>query len=192
MNRGSDAITAGERAVKADPANPEANWILGNLYANMIERPTARSEDRLAYPARHRYVISVAATTADGCLAEYSNDGTGLDVSAPGGGNDADLTDNAWDTAHCNPNNTAREIFQETFTHGVTHFGLVGYEGTSEATPHVTAIAALIIATRTAGAHPTPDQVAARIESTARDIGAPGADSRYGAGLADAAAAITP
>ena len=150
------------------------------------------SEDRLAYPARHRYVISVAATTADGCLAEYSNDGTGLDVSAPGGGNDADLTDNAWDTAHCNPNNTAREIFQETFTHGVTHFGLVGYEGTSEATPHVTAIAALIIATRTAGAHPTPDQVAARIESTARDIGAPGADSRYGAGLADAAAAITP
>ena len=31
-----------------------------------------------------------------------------------------------------------------------------------------------------------------RIEATARDLGAPGPDSRYGWGLADAAAAITP
>jgi hypothetical protein len=31
--------------------------------------------------------------------------------------------------------------------------------------------------------------VAARIERTARDLGAPGADTAYGAGLVDAAAA---
>ncbi|MBV9212801.1 MAG: S8 family serine peptidase [Actinobacteria bacterium] len=148
------------------------------------------SEDRPAYPARDPYVISVAATTADGCLADYSNDGTGLDVSAPGGGNDSDLADNAWDSAHCNPNGAAREVYQETFTHGVKHFGLVGYEGTSESAPHVSAIAALIIATRVIGAHPSPAAVLARIQSTARDIGAPGWDSRYGAGLVDAAAAI--
>ena len=150
------------------------------------------SEDRLAYPARQRFVISVAATTADGCLAEYSNDGSGLDVSAPGGGNDSDLTDNAWDIQHCNPNHRAREIYQETFTRGVQHFGLEGFEGTSEATPHVTAIAALILATGVTGPHPKPDAVAARIEKTAQDIGAPGQDFRYGAGLVDAAAAITP
>src|SRR5580704_5248525 len=47
MNRGADAVAAGERAVNADPANPEANWILGNLFANMIERPNTPAEDRL-------------------------------------------------------------------------------------------------------------------------------------------------
>jgi serine protease len=150
------------------------------------------SEDHLAYPARDRYVIAVGAATADGCLAEYSNDGSGLDVVAPGGGSDSDLNDNTWDITHCNPAKRAREVFQQTFTSGVTHFGLEGFEGTSESTPHVTAIAALILATGVIGKHPSPDAVQSRIEATATDMGAPGTDSRYGAGLANAAAAITP
>jgi len=150
------------------------------------------SEDHIAYPARDRYVIAVGASTANGCLAEYSNDGSGLDVVAPGGGDDSELTDNAWDIAHCNPNKPTRDIYQQTFTHGVTHFGLEGFEGTSESTPHVTAIAALILATGVIGKHPAPDAVQSRIEATATDMGAPGPDSRYGAGLANAAAAITP
>ena len=86
----------------------------------------------------------------------------------------------------------SRDIYQQTFTHGVTHFGLEGFEGTSESTPHVTAIAALILATGVIGKHPAPDAVQSRIEATATDMGAPGPDSRYGAGLANAAAAITP
>ena len=45
----------------------------------------------IAYPARAPDVISVGATTVHGCLAAYSNDGSGLTLVAPGGGPDADL-----------------------------------------------------------------------------------------------------
>jgi serine protease len=55
------------------------------------------------------------------------------------------------------------------------------------AAPHVSAIAALIIATKRLGPHPSPRDVEAHIEATARPTDRP---DRYGAGLADAAAAL--
>jgi serine protease len=58
--------------------------------------------------------------------------------------------------------------------------------------PHVAAIAALLIATKRLGAHPSPDAVEQRIKQTARDLGPPCPDPRYGAGLVDAAAALAP
>ena len=45
----------------------------------------------IAYPAKAPHVIAVGATTEHGCLANYSNDGPGLTLVAPGGGADADL-----------------------------------------------------------------------------------------------------
>src|SRR5207237_10079016 len=45
----------------------------------------------IAYPARAPYVVAVGATTEHGCLADYSNDGSGLTLVAPGGGADASL-----------------------------------------------------------------------------------------------------
>jgi serine protease len=69
-------------------------------------------------------------------------------------------------------------------------FGIpLDYMGTSMAAPHVAATAALVIATGAAGPHPSPDAVAARLESSARDLGAPGYDTDYGSGLLNAAAA---
>jgi len=56
--------------------------------------------------------------------------------------------------------------------------------------PHVSGIAALLIATRRLGKHPSPRALEERIESTSRDIGPPGFDTRYGHGLVDAAAAL--
>jgi serine protease len=58
------------------------------------------------------------------------------------------------------------------------------------ASPHVSAIAALIIATHKLGEHPSPEMVQAHIQATARDLGRPGFDSRYGWGLVDAARAL--
>ena len=58
------------------------------------------------------------------------------------------------------------------------------------ASAHVAASAALLIASRRLGRDPTPAAVEERLEATARDLGVPGADSRYGAGLLDAAAAL--
>ncbi|HMJ95153.1 MAG TPA: S8 family serine peptidase, partial [Thermoleophilaceae bacterium] len=142
----------------------------------------------VAYPARAQSVIAVGATTVTGCQADYSNAGADLDVVAPGGGADAPNSDSAWDAAHCNPDSTGSPIVQETFTRGVQRFGLPrSYEGTSMASPHVSAIAALLIATKRLGPHPSPRDVEHQIEATARPTDRP---DRYGAGLVDAAAAL--
>jgi len=57
------------------------------------------------------------------------------------------------------------------------------------AAPHVSAVAAMVIAVGTLGASPSPRLLQRHLEATARDLGTPGRDSRYGAGLLDAAAA---
>jgi serine protease len=145
----------------------------------------------IAYPARAPYVISVGATTEHGCLAAYSNDGAGLTLVAPGGGPDADLPGDP----NCRPEQAAgRGIFQVTFAGSSPRvFGLpTGYEGTSMATPHVAATAALIIASRVLGRHPSPAALTARMRATARKLGGGGDERLYGAGLLNAAAATAP
>ena len=67
-----------------------------------------------------------------------------------------------------------------------------GYEGTSMASPHVAATAALIIASGVLGRHPSPAQIVARLRATARPLGGPGDASLYGAGLVNAGAATAP
>jgi serine protease len=149
----------------------------------------------VAYPARTRYVISVAGTTERGCQADYSNSGAGLDLAAPGGGEDATNVDNEWDAAHCRPNERGRPILQQTFARErrPDRFGYPrGYKGTSMASPHVAAAAALLIASGRLGPDPTPVEIEERLKATARDAGPPGYDIRYGAGLIDAAAALGP
>ena len=142
----------------------------------------------VAYPARAQSVIAIGATTVTGCQADYSNAGEDLDLVAPGGGADAPNTDSAWDVAHCTPDSVGRPIIQQTFTRGVRRFGLPrSYEGTSMAAPHVSAIAALLIATKRLGPNPSPRDVEAHLEATARPTDRP---DRYGAGLVDAAAAL--
>jgi serine protease len=151
------------------------------------------AESAVAYPARTNYVISVGGTTEHGCEADYSNSGSGLDVVAPGGGDDAPLDDDPLDVQNCHPDEHGRDIYQVTFTRNVDTFGIPSnYEGTSMACPHVSAIAALIIATGIIGKHPKPAAVEARIKATATDLGPPGTDRRYGAGLVNAYEAINP
>jgi serine protease len=150
-------------------------------------------EGRVSYPGRYSRAIAVGGTTAGGCLAEYSNEGTGLDLVAPGGGQDAASDGSAWDAEHCDSTRRARLIYQQTIWGSVRNFELVGFEGTSEAAPHVAAAAALVVATmRGRGARPTPSAVKERLQQTARDLGATGYDERYGHGLVDAAAATAP
>ncbi|HEX5923097.1 MAG TPA: S8 family serine peptidase [Baekduia sp.] len=148
------------------------------------------ADTAVAYPARNGKVLSVGSTTEHGCLSDFSNQGRGLDLVAPGGGGDAPLDD-----VGCAPNaKPGRNISQMTLI-GIhrTKFGIPrGYQGTSMAVPHVSATAALVIASGVLGADPTPDAVERRLETTARDLGPVGYDTRYGYGLINAAAATDP
>jgi serine protease len=148
---------------------------------------------QIAYPARVTGVVSVGATTRDECLANYSNIGPELDLVAPGGGSDAILPN---DPA-CHPERSLPAIFQLTLT-DPPHWSQFGYPnfyiGTSMSAPEVAGAAALVIASRVLGPHPTPGQILTRLEQTATALPAGGRqpDPTYGYGLLNAGAATEP
>jgi serine protease len=147
-------------------------------------------QQQIAYPARAQVVISVGATTADRCLANYSNGGPRLDLVAPGGGID---TQDLPNDPNCHPDRqNLPDIYQMTFGNPFNprRFGYpTDWYGTSMAAPHVTAAAALVIASGVIGPHPTPDEVLARLEATAQTLGGVKPNRSYGYGLVDAGAA---
>jgi serine protease len=119
--------------------------------------------------ARSRGIV-VAATNRSGGRASYSNFGTIVDVAAPGG-----------DTG------TGNGILS-TLNTGTTSPGsdtYASYMGTSMATPHVVAVAALMLAKNPAL---TPDDIEAKLKSSARAF--PASCSGCGAGIVDASAAV--
>ena len=146
--------------------------------------------EQIAYPARAPAVISVGATTKDRCLANYSNGGSKLDLVAPGGSDDTSLLNDP----SCHPSRTLPDISQMTFfdSNNPGRFGYPGgWYGTSMAAPHVAAAAALVIASGVIGKHPTPDQILARLETTAQPLGGSHPNADYGYGLLDIGAATS-
>lgn len=122
-------------------------------------------------PANCAGVITVAATNRSGGRAYYSNYGAVVDVAAPGG--DA---------------RTAGGGILSTLNAGATAPGADSYafyQGTSMATPHVAGVVALMLAKNP---NLTPDEVEAKLKSSARAF--PVACSGCGSGIVDAAAAL--
>jgi serine protease len=146
----------------------------------------------VAFPAGAPNVIGVGRSTKDACLAADSRTGLGLDLVAPGGGLPFSSLCGSDDSMF----SRGEPIFQLTFRGGgFRTFGYPGdYEGTSMATAHVSGVAAMAIASRALGRHPSPALVECQLEATARrDAGELGEayDARlFGAGLIDAAAAV--
>lgn len=152
------------------------------------------STDSVTFPARAPNVLAVGASTEHRCLSLYSNFGTGLDIVAPGGGRDRAISDDP----SCRPNDApGRDIVQLGLKQNGTRekalipyqFELAADHGTSMAAPHVSATAALVIASGVLGPHPTPAAISARLMATAD----PKNSARYyGAGLLNAARATSP
>jgi serine protease len=141
----------------------------GNEYlkGNPVEYPAAYDD----------YCMAVGATRYDNARAPYSNTGLYLDIVAPGGDMLVDQNGDGYPDG----------IVQQTFVLDPTTFAYYFFQGTSMATPHVSALAALLLSHGAKG----PDGVRKAIETTAIDLGPAGWDPEYGWGLIDASAALT-
>jgi len=120
-------------------------------------------DDPVNYPAAYDSVIAVSATNDDNSLASYSNVGPQVELSAPG------------------------TNVLSTYKGGI--YGTTS--GTSMATPHVTGVAALVIASDT-NYWDNPVAVRAQLTLTAEDLGTAGRDPSFGYGLIDAENATPP
>jgi serine protease len=147
----------------------------------------------VAFPGGAPKVIGVGRTTKDACLAAQSRTGAGLDIVAPGGGVPALPSCGADDPLF----NRGATITQLTFSGpGFRTFGYPpAYEGTSMAAAHVSGVAAMVVASKVLGRNPTPRAIECQLKSTARNqkdqLGQPYDARLFGAGLVDAAAAVT-
>jgi serine protease len=134
------------------------------------------SESAVSFPASLPNVIAVGATDARKQLTYYSNFGSALDLVAPGGDLDRD------DDADGVPDGILQQNLDPDFVRigrfDVFTYDLL-YQGTSQATPHVAALAALLIRQGITD----PRAVQAAMESTAEDLGPTGRDDTYGHGL---------
>lgn len=115
--------------------------------------------ERPGYPAAYPEVFAVAAADSNKAKASFSNYGDYIDVAAPG-----------VSIASTYPNNQYAAL-----------------SGTSMASPHVTALAALI---RSANPSLKNTEVMQLMRDTAMDIGPSGKDKYFGYGLIDVVAAL--
>lgn len=151
--------------------------------ANIVLVAAAGNENGpVDYPAALNEVIAVGAVDGRRSKASYSSFGAELDLVAPGGSpfDDADgdgIPDFVFQQG-LRPSAAERGDY--------TQFGNVGFVGTSMASPHVAAAAALLIS------QGVSDATAVRhaLEQSADDLGAAGRDDLYGHGLINPAKAL--
>jgi hypothetical protein len=112
-----------------------------------------------SYPAGYAAVVSVAAVDSNKNVASFSQKNSDVELAAPG--------------VHV-LSTTNRNTYSF-------------YDGTSMATPHVSAVAALVWSAKLDA---LPEEVLHALQQTAEDRGASGRDHSYGFGIVQAMAAI--
>jgi len=162
--------------VRNDPFfDAELDYAYNNGVTVVCASGNDGSLSNVAYPAIYPTTIAVGATNFANIVTYYSNEGEGLDLVAPGGNLDEDL----------NGDGKPDGIVQETRIDGDWAYYFL--YGTSMATPHVTAVAALLLSF---DPNLSPDTVYRTLTSTALDLNGPGYDSKSGYGLVQANSAL--
>jgi serine protease len=131
-------------------------------------------------PANCAGVVSVAATTPTGALADYSNFGTIVSVAAPGGAGGLSSQDNVLSTINAGESTQGADAYAWS-------------AGTSMAAPHVAGVVALMQSV--ASTPLKPSAVKTILENTAYAANGlvpecAGRDLRCGAGIIDASMAV--
>jgi len=137
--------------------------------------------------SRVRGAVSVAALDQFKNRASYSSTGSWVELAAPGGGGGDDDLGFVWQQ-------TFDFHFTDTFDlppsqYRAPRFDVlryIGYAGTSQATPHVSGVAAMLIQQGIT----SPAAVEDALEKSAIDLGAKGRDDSFGFGLIDARNAL--
>jgi serine protease len=141
----------------------------------------------VSFPAGFDNAIAVGALDGRKQRAPYSNFGAALDVMAPGGDLDRDDTGSGGV-----PDQRPDGVLQQSFSPSAanqgrfTDFAYFFVSGTSQATPHVAALACLLYRQGITD----PEAVRRAIETTAEDLGTPGRDDTFGHGLIRPSAAL--
>lgn len=131
------------------------------------------------FPASLTKALCVGATDRNDIKSWYSNFGTNVGVVAPGGLGSVFCEDD-------------EDIWSTMLAGSALDCGDNGYEtlaGTSMASPHAAAVAALIASKY--GASATPNFIYSKLKSSADDLGTPGPDPVYGYGRVNAARAVS-
>ena len=184
----------GERPVKvinmsfgADGHSETVERALDRAYESGVVLVAAAGNtghEGIEFPARHPNVIAAGAVDVRGQRAPYSSTGPNLDLMAPGGNCSRD--DDNDGEADC--------VFQQMpdpdfVVQGIhSEFCLCGLDGTSMASPHIAASAALLVSQGITD----PDSIRAALEQTANGTGAEGErNDLTGYGLIQPAAALS-
>lgn len=154
------AVDAGAKVINMSLGGSESRtigYMLKYAYDRGVVVVAATGNDgdsSLSYPASSKYTISVGATNTFGIVSDYSNYGYGVDVVAPG-----------TKVASLVPNGN-----------------VVYMDGTSMATPHVSAVVGLLLSTR-----PTlkVEEVRQLLHRTAEPVAFSGGDSTGGMSYED-------
>jgi subtilisin len=121
--------------------------------------------DTVGYPAKFPGVVAVASTTSSDQRSSFSSTGPAVELAAPG-----------------------------SSIYSTLRGGGYGYmSGTSMAAPHVSGVAALVIAagvTDSNGDGKIAEDVRVLLQVTAEDLGSTGADPEFGHGLVNAEFAV--
>lgn len=167
----------------ASSSNAEQEVITAARDAGVIIVAAAGNSNSASpfYPASYNGVVSVSATAPDNTRAYYSNYGSRIDVAAPGG-------DLRFDTNGDGQNDGVISTSVDDSS-GSRQESYALQQGTSMATPHVAAVAALMKAV-----HPTmtPAQFDNLLSAgdITDDIGDSGRDNDFGHGLINAYKAV--